>query len=480
MTPERRLKRRYLALLAVLGLVGAACSDDGGTEADVDPDPPEDTADDDGGSDDSEEVTTSSTEPDDSGETEDQGDAGAEENFASGRGVTADSIKVGVTVPDFEALQAAGLPNYQGDNRIAYQVFFDLINQAGGIHGRTIEPVYVDFDLLDPANQDAVCVELTQDQEVFIVLYGLLAQNNLCLTALNETMVMTHAYQTTEGIERSGDTVWLQLEPSDDEKARILGSVVAEAGYLDEATIGILAGEATGGLVAGEALQDVLADNGYDSKIYLAPNTGSDPTAFDQEMQTIAQRALADGIDFLFNLGGGGTMTEDLDAFGFHPDRTAYIVLNTATEATSNPALLDGALTVAGIGADAVWADPEFRSACVDPIIAAHPEIASEFDYLPDSDQQLAGERTWLTPTRNACNHTMLLKEVGEIVGADLNNETFRAALDELGPIDLHGYGIANFTSDGKWDGLDEFYLQEYDSATETLEVIGDPIIVDR
>ena len=42
------------------------------------------------------------------------------------------------------------------------------------------------------------------------------------------------------------------------------------------------------------------------------------------------------------------------------------------------------------------------------------------------------------------------------------------------------GYGQASFTSAGKWDGLDEFYLQEYDVETDSLQIIGDAIVVDR
>jgi len=456
-------------VLLTLAVVAAACAsssggDDGAATPATDSEP-----------NDTSEPTDSSEPVGDSTTTAPTG-----QNTASFRGVTADTVKVGVTVPDFEALQAAGLPNYQGDNRIGYQVFFDRINAEGGIHGRMIEPVYVDFDLLEATSQDAACVKLAEDEQVFIVLYGFIGENNVCLTDLHETMVMTHAYQSTEARDRSGDTVWLQLEPADDEKARILGSVVAEAAYLDDTTIGILANTTTSGDIAGEALKATLAEAGHDSTVYLATEQGNDPVASDNEMRTLAQRMQSDGVDFLFNLSGGGSATADLADAGFHPPRIAHTILNLDTEANGDQSLLDGALTLSSPSADDVWEEPDFRAACIDPILEVHPELTEEFSYLPDSDQQAQGERNWFTPTRNACNHTMLLQRLGEIAGAELTNDSFRAALDELGTVELYGYGAANFRSDGKWDGLDEFSLLEYDAANDSLDPIGEPITIDR
>lgn len=468
MSQQNLILSRGLVVLAAFAVLAAACSDDGETDVSESTESPESTV-----------STTTEVEPD-GDDTTTTAAAPSEENFDSFRGVTADTIKIGVTVPDFDALQAADLPNYQGDNRLAFQAFIDEINADGGIHGRMLEVVYADFDFLSPQTQDEACTRLTEDEEVFIVLFGLLADSNLCLSELHDTMVMTFSYQTIAARSRSGDTLWLQEEAADEAEAEILAKVVADAGYLDGATVGILASETTGGVVVGEALQQALADAGHDSEIHVAADTGGDPTARNAELQRLAQRFLADGVDFLFNLGGGGTWTEDLAAEGFHPPRTAYLVLNTDTEAASDKSLLDGALAVGSLTGDEIWDDPEFQESCIQPILDAYPELTEEFSYLPDSDEQAAGERNWLTQTRSACNQTMLLKQLGEIAGADLTNDSFRDALDEIGPVELFGYGLANFTSGGKWDGLDEFYLQEYDAETETLERVGDAIVVER
>ena len=113
-------------------------------------------------------------------------------------------------------------------------------------------------------------------------------------------------------------------------------------------------------------------------------------------------------------------------------------------------------------------------------VLEAYPELEPEFQYLPTGEQQAAGERDWLNSIIYGCNQTMLLKEIGEIAGADLTNDSFRAALDELGPIRLHGYGQASYGSESKWDGLDEFYIQIYDAETDSIVIEGDALIIER
>lgn len=482
--PRSRWWRIVCLLLASALFAGACSSDDGGSESviqepDAESSPAADTNDAEG---ETPEEETPEEEPSAESESEagSEPESAEEANFASFRGVTADTIKVGVAVADFDALHAAGLPNYQGDVDVAFQTFFDLINASGGIHGRMIEPVYAPFDFLSPISQDEACVKFAEDEEVFIVLYGLLAENNLCLTERYATMVMTFVYQSDELRERSGDTLWLQLEATEEARAEILGSVVAERGLLEGRNIGIFANRNIGGEVPATSLQTALAGLGYESEIYLVEAPPGDELAGDAEIEVLAERMNVEGVDFLFNLIGGGTYTEDLAAAGFRPVNTAFTNLDPDTEASRDPSLLEGAFTVDSVNDDTVWEDPDFRETCIAPILDANPDLTEEFSYLPDADQQAAGEKNWLVSTRVACNQTMLLKLIAEIAGADLTNDTFRSAVDELGPVDLHGYGEAHFRSDGKWDGLDEFYLQRFNVETGETEVVGDPIVVER
>jgi hypothetical protein len=458
--------RRIASALLVLALLAGACSDDGG----------ETSTDGDASS-----TTTDAPDPTDTGSEPDTSTtSGAPAELpASFRGVTETSIKVGVAVPDFDALQAAGIANYQGDADIAFQAFIDVINENGGVYGRQIDPVYVSFDFLDPSSQDVACAEFVDDHEVFIVLYGLLTANNTCLTELNQTMVMTRSFQTSELRERSGDTLWLQLNASDDERVRILGSAVHESGRLEGKTIGILASASQGDGLEGRVLQDVLADLGYESTLLIGEAGQGDQVATANERALFAETYRTAGVDFLFDLTGGGNTAGDFADAGFTPE-LAYKAIGPSVDGAEDRTLLDGAIGVGEITEAAMLVDEDFITNCIDVVIAANPDLAEEILYLPTGDEQAAGRRSWVNPIMIACDQTRLFDMIGEIAGADLTNDSFRAALDELGPVDLYGYGQASFDSESKWDGLDEFYLQVYDAASDSISVIGDPIIVVR
>lgn len=399
-------------------------------------------------------------------------------NFASFRGVTESSISVGVAVPDFDALQAAGIQNYQGSAETAFSVFFDRINEAGGVAGRMLEPVYVDFSFVDPVSQDEACVALAEDQEVFIVFYGLLSASNLCLTEIHDTMVITDQFQTTELRERSGDTAWLQLRAADDALTRIMGQVVAESGRLDGRTVGIIANGSLSDGIDGIVLQDTLAELGHDA-VVVTTTPSLDITEAEAELRVFAERLQSEGVDFVFSLLGGGDGPRTLADAGFSPPMV-HSNLRAAVDSSTDPAIIAGGLGVGARPEEVFWDDPDFRAQCVDPILAAHPELDAEFAKLATGEEQARGEPNWANPTRIACNQTLLFQRIAELVGADLTNESFVAALDELGPIELPGYGQMSFTSAGKWDGLDEFVVQEYDAATDQIVIVGDPIVVDR
>ena len=400
-----------------------------------------------------------------------------EELTASFRGVTADTIKVGVIVPDWDALQAMGVPNYQGSTEVAYQAFFDVINQSGGIYGRQIEPYYATMDFLNQASQEAACVELTEDHEVFIVLRGTLAAANLCFTDLHDTMLMTVTNLTEELKDASGDTLWLQTRPTDDAHMEILGRVLAKSGRLDGRTIGIVANAIFAEGAMGTTLQEVLADEGFESRVVVVQDA-TDAITREAEFAIVAERFSVDGVDFAFDLIGGSNLTEIFHRQGYMPEMGIWSMAG-ATTGTTDRSVLDGAVSVGALTDESSWEDPELWENCMNVVLEANPELAPEFEYIPTSEQQAAGEPSWLPPIRAACNITNILKQVGEIAGADLTNDSFRAALDELGPIQLYGLGQATFSSE-KWDGLDEFYILVYDAATDSVVIEGDPIIVDR
>jgi ABC-type branched-subunit amino acid transport system substrate-binding protein len=472
---------RWIWLAAVLALTSAACSgddDDGAAApaAETSTIAPDTTADV------STTTATAATDPGDGADpttTVTDGEP-AEPNTASFRGVTEDTIKVGVTVADFEALRELGVQNYWGDAEIVYQSFFDAINAAGGIHGRLIEPVYAGFSYLSPESQDAACTQLTEDEEVFIVFAGLLSESNLCFTELHETMVMTGGFLTDNLRERSGETLWLSLDALSAVPTRALAEAAAESGELGGKNIGIITGDYLDGGALGTDLQATLEELGFESTVVITSAPIDDEVAGDAELDAITQRFIADDIDFVFMLTNGAGAHENFAAAGYQP-QIANHTIEAALEGVADPTILDGVLGIAPVPSQRGWDDSEFQSNCVDVVLAANPELAEEFDQqVPSGPEQADGQANWWGPISWACGHTRLFSLIAEIAGADLTNDSFRAALDELGPVDLEARGQVSYRSADKWDGSDEFFLVRYDAASAAIDIVGDPIVLDR
>ena len=336
------------------------------------------------------------------------------------------------------------------------------------------------FDWSRPETQDAACTELTEDHEVFIVFGGLLSTSNLCFTELHDTMVMTGIFLTEELKERSGDTLWLQTAAIEEALIEVLARAAEEAGLLEGKKIGIVALGAVAEGGPGEELQAVLEELGYTSTLAVISAPTDDPVALDAELTSFGHRFMADDIDLVFSVTEGPGIYEPWAAMGYEPeiiDRS----LPSSVVALEDTSFLDGVYGVAGTSLQETWDNPSFQEECADVVLDANPDLAEEFEQqVATSQEQADGLPNWAITVSGACTSTFLLKEIGEIAGADLTNESFRAALDELGPVERPYGGRMSFRSDDKWDGQDEFRFVRWDEDRAELMTVGDPILVDR
>ena len=156
-------------------------------------------------------------------------------------GVTDDTIKVGVTFVDTESLVASGLNYDLGDHEAVYRALFDAINADGGIHGRKIEPVFAPIDPTKPAPAEAKCLELTEDEDVFVVTGFFLADAVNCPVATHATAVVG-GEMTPERLD-GAEAPWITWTPDDDQPKAVL-QALDDRGELD-GTVGVWARPAT-------------------------------------------------------------------------------------------------------------------------------------------------------------------------------------------------------------------------------------------
>jgi len=222
----------------------------------------------------------------------------------STRGVTANSINV--VFPIVNLNSEAGKLGFAedaeyGEQQKAINFYVDQINNAGGIHGRKINPIIVQFDPQDEAGMQALCKDWTEGSPAaFAVVDGLGAwsgDDELCITQQGQTP-MVAAWTTTSLWTQLGSPYLWWTGPDD---AAVLAALV-QWGHSAK----LLGGSAKVGVVVGDRTsdqdalnQDLLPDL---KKIGVTPTvvtvaSGSNETATtNSDVQLAVERFKAAGI----------------------------------------------------------------------------------------------------------------------------------------------------------------------------------------
>jgi hypothetical protein len=388
---------------------------------------------------------------------------------ASFRGVTADTITIGVVWSDLDALREMGLVdiNY-GDIELVWQTVIDEINDRGGIGGRSLEMVFDQYNPVLSSSVEEMCLRLTEDTQVFAVvgsLAGPALEGIPCFIEIQETMVLGGVHRP-ELLDRA-KVPWITTEWSQERRYRALLELYQRQGLfegrmallddhrehtgltndivlptlerLDEDLVSVLTSTADGG--------DELA---LESQIGL----------FAEKLRTedidtllIVQSAIALGLPLLREAGFEGTiLTVDSGSFlagiGGFDER--------------DPAIYEGAYGPTPFSSDDVWAMQSTLD-CVSIFETAHPEI----DVIP-SDQVPDGDPQWASVLLPACRLLQLFELAGESAGADLTHDTFAAAAYQLGTFELPGQPF-NSISPEKLDTNDGMGLGIFDATVGTF-----------
>lgn len=382
-------------------------------------------------------------------------------------GVTDDAVKIGVTFVDETALSAVGLELRLGDNEGAYQALFDQINADGGINGRQIEPVYAPIDPTSTTPAEEACVQLTEDEDVFMVIGFFLADAVRCPVATHATAVIGGT-MTPELLDEA-QAPWLTNLADTDFPVAILGAM-DDAGELD-GTVGVFA-NARDQTVAEDQIVPALDDLGVDvADVGIVDAPADDQAALQANVRTIAERFDSSGVDTVVLVGSSGqdwpSNLEDDDSYRpqlLFLDQAAVTAF-ASNAATTDTSVLEGAIAGGGYGPDqAIY---EGMADCVTTITDAGVELPAPDDVSSDPDNQT------FQPAFAACPQVAILQAWLEAAGDDLNYGTLTAVLEDGLEVTLPGdptppttFGL---TPDA--DGNPDAYLYQWDADAQELVI---------
>jgi len=390
-----------------------------------------------------------------------------------GHGVTADTIKVGFAILDYDSI--ADFVEYErGDQEQTARVFVDAVNRAGGIDGRKIVPVFKSYPPIPgrTPNPLSLCTSWTEDDDVFAVL-GLFVdptgQGPLCIAEQHETIHIGHQLNQA-WIDEAPHGLLLTPDATREGNAAVLVDLLAHRGRLRGRKVAVLTDQSN----ADRADQTIVPAL-QQAKAKTAPTavlsiTGADTTAAQAQLDGFLERWKQDGVDAVLLAGanvGAKQFVEPIRAA--LPDvellaDTASGVLAQAQDeqaAGVRPNPYEGLVGVFGITDQERWAD---KRSPLRRCVATYEQATGKRVRPPDDPARSAsGKRIDLVQSiGDFCGELTMFRAIAERVGPDLTIANWQKAVDRFGPIDLVNTPIASLCA-GKYAANDARRLVQFD-----------------
>lgn len=380
---------------------------------------------------------------------------------ASWKGVTSDTITIGVSMLNFELLQEMGLTAAGwGDQQGVFQALVDDLNANGGILGRNVVAVYDYYSPIDAADAERACTVLTQDNEVFAAVLGfvgpLAGTADPCFAGTNNTPLVG-GEQTPDELAQA-TAPWFNVEPSTEDHTSNLLDLLVQTGRADGTRVFVVSHQASAG--DEPLVLEGLGARGIEvvGKAILDANDG-DTAAQDQLMQVISERIRADGADTVMINGNPAATIRGLGLNGLLDSVTVWsnnaAGLNNLGE-TFDHEWARGAIASDGPSELDIWNDDVFQD-CVRAVNAAG--IGAD---LRPTAELADDDENWFNPVRRYCGHLSLFAQIAAAAGPDLTPETFEQAAYTLTDFVLPG-APANSLSPTKLGARDLYRLTTFD-----------------
>lgn len=166
-------------------------------------------------------------------------------------GVTAEAIRLGILLSDISAASDVGIevPGFsEEEQRLQWDTFISLFNDAGGVYGRKLAPVYRLVDGLDTNDMFAACQAMAEDEKVFAVatVFAVYADPVLCFTERFGIPLYTGDGPSGEQYRRSNQLLFGHFYMG---KSRALINTALELDgrdFFDDRTLGVVAADFPG------------------------------------------------------------------------------------------------------------------------------------------------------------------------------------------------------------------------------------------
>jgi Periplasmic binding protein len=395
-----------------------------------------------------------------------------------GNGVSATSIRLGVALVDFKAIEPyTDLIRTTAEQKQIYQVYIDNINAHGGINGRKIVPYFRFYTPLGTASVLSLCTSFADDDNVFAVLGTFIdfsGDAQTCIANQKHRVLMT--FNLTQAIiDRS--PLGLIVTPGDipERQASILIHLLEKDHTLQGKTVAVL-GDTTESSVVNATIVPDLEQAGVKpaSTAILDVGTTGDTTAGQAQLDSFIEKWKTEHVNALF-LSGDLAPTKSFvvrikQAFpnmllmADNGDVGDQAVQEQKANVKPNP--YEGVLTAGGPSAQEYDHSSNWRY-CASIYQAATGKAA------PDAEHTITLPNGKIDDTygtiNDACQVVSMFHDIAERVGPYLNNTNWVDTVNHFGSIANRGSGPYSSLHTGKYAADDNWRLERWDSSLGTF-----------
>jgi ABC-type branched-subunit amino acid transport system substrate-binding protein len=390
-----------------------------------------------------------------------------------GVGVTATSIKVGVSLLDYACVEAYTNSLRFGQPAV-YQTFIDYVNQHGGIAGRKIVPVYQLFCPIGTATALAACTSLTEDHQVFAVigtLYDPSGDAQTCVAGQHHRVLLT--FDLTQAIiDKSPAGLIVNAGSNPERLVRVLLELLAKRGTLKGRTVAVLGDTASAATVNGTILPGLKKLGVKLRTTGLLSISGSDTTAAQAQLDSFIERWKTEHVDTVFLSGYPASSVQFVTKLRKELPNLLLLsdngqVLGEAQQlkhAGVSPNPYEGLITAGGQTSTEYATSPNWKY-CKD----IYKQQTGKAAPGPNDVIPYKGSTTQTLDTygaiNDACQLVTMFHDIGQRVGSDLNNTNWVNTVNSYGPITNRGSGPYSSLTKGKYDAEDDWRLEQIDTS---------------
>ena len=387
----------------------------------------------------------------------------------TGRGVTASTIKIGITYPDVAAIRSI-INVDPGNYQVAYTTLIKQINSHGGIHGRKIVPVFAPVDPLGTTAAATACTHLTEDENVFAVLGFFQAPDIACYVNAHSMPIIGASLTAAQSAQAKAPWFNNIISASDLIPKEI--AIFKQEGVFSGKKVGVV------GTSADKGELDLLIPALRKAKVNVVQTAtnavpDTDTAAQTQEYGVIAQKFQSSGVDTVVavgNSGNGWPAALQANQSTYRPRLVAsdYIDLDAyvSNKAGYTQSILKNAITAGGYPPVAVvWNDPAMKR-CIATIHAAEPGAVINNPVTATASTPV----TWTAPEL-ACQQMSLFSQFAKAAGKTLTSATLARGAASIHHVVIPGGGGAFSFPSGHGDGNGPVFVYRWNPTKNILQL---------